>query len=274
MVLPVPRQLEHGARHREEALLVAKLAGALALCAGFCLGAGRRTGSLAGLAGLFARNLDRRLCAGGRLLEGDLQIVAKVRAALRPAAPPPRAEDVAEAERVAEPGEDVGKVREDRRVEPVSGRRRSRRRVRSDRRGARFSLSASTAYASAASLNRSSAVMIAGIAVRMELQRQLAIRALDLRLGGLPLDLEDLVVVALGHATPSLRTLRDLDHGRAQQALTEHVAAPELLDHFALAASLGRIVRDGLVDSSDRSRRRAPRSDVTPRLPQDILERL
>ena len=64
--------------------------------------AGSGTRALAGLAGLLARDLDRRLGAGGGLLEGDLEVVAQIGTALRPAAPPPAAEDVAEPEGVAE----------------------------------------------------------------------------------------------------------------------------------------------------------------------------
>ena len=91
-----------GPRDGEESLLVAQLAGALALRAGLGVRAGRGAGALAGLAGLLARDLDRGLGAGGGLLEGDLEVVAQVGAALRPAAPPPAAEDVAEPEDVAE----------------------------------------------------------------------------------------------------------------------------------------------------------------------------
>ena len=103
------------ARDGEEALLVAQLAGAAALRAGLGRRARRGAGARAGLAGLLARDLDRRLGAGRRFLEGDLEVVAQIGAALRAAAPPAAAEDVAEAEHVAEAGEDVGEVGEDRR---------------------------------------------------------------------------------------------------------------------------------------------------------------
>ena len=43
---------------------------------------------------------------------------------------------------------------------------------------------------------------VAGIAVRMVLQRQLAVGALDLLVGGLTLDAQDLVVITLAHAGP------------------------------------------------------------------------
>ena len=75
----------------------------------------RGAGALAGFAGFLARDLDRRFGAGGRFLERDLEVVAQVRAALRTAAPAAAAEDIAEAEDVAETREDVGEVGEDRR---------------------------------------------------------------------------------------------------------------------------------------------------------------
>ena len=78
--------LAASARHGEEALLKADLAGAAAAWAGGRRGAGRRAGSLAGVAGFLARDLDVRLDALGRLLELDLEVVAEVGAALRSAA--------------------------------------------------------------------------------------------------------------------------------------------------------------------------------------------
>jgi hypothetical protein len=43
-------------------------------------------------------------------------------------------------------------------------------------------------------------LLVAGIAIRVVLERQLAIRALDFLLGGGPRNAEDLVVVAFTHA--------------------------------------------------------------------------
>ena len=57
----------------------------------------------------------------GRLVERDLQVVAQVGAALRAAAPAPAAEDVAEAEDVAQAAEDVLEAGEDGRVEAAGG---------------------------------------------------------------------------------------------------------------------------------------------------------
>ena len=51
-----------------------------------------------------------------------------------------------------------------------------------------------------ASLNCLLGGVVARIAIRMVLQRQLAVGALDLLVGRVPRDAEDLVVVALAHA--------------------------------------------------------------------------
>ena len=55
-------------------------------------------------------------------------------------------------------------------------------------------------------LERFLGLVVAGIAVGMVLQRQLAVRALDLLFGRRALDAEDLVVVTLGHAAHPLAT--------------------------------------------------------------------
>ena len=55
-------------------------------------------------------------------------------------------------------------------------------------------------------LERFLGLVIAGIAIGMELQRQLAVRALDLLFRRGALDAEDLVVVPLGHAAHPLAT--------------------------------------------------------------------
>ena len=110
-------------RNRKKALLIAQLAGATALRARLGLGARRGSGAFAALARFFARDLDRRLGARRGLLEGDLEVVPKIRAALgTSAASPAAAEDVAEAEDVSKAREDVREVGEDCRVEPCAAR--------------------------------------------------------------------------------------------------------------------------------------------------------
>ena len=79
---------------------------------------GAGAGALARLARFLPRDLDGGLHPLRRLLERDLQVVAQVGAALRAAAPAAAAEEVAEAEDVAQAAEDVAEIGEDRRVEP------------------------------------------------------------------------------------------------------------------------------------------------------------
>ena len=121
------------ARDGEEALLIAQLTGAAALRTLRRLGARRRARSVTRLARLAPRNLNRGFAAVGGLLERDPEVVAKVGAALRPAAAAV-AEHPAEAEDVAEAAEDVVELGEDRRVEAGrAGLARTPPRGRSDR---------------------------------------------------------------------------------------------------------------------------------------------
>jgi len=73
---------------REEALLQADLAAALAGRTGFRLRARLGAGALAGLAGFHRRDADLGLGAEGGLFEGDLNVVAQVRTTIdvRPSA--------------------------------------------------------------------------------------------------------------------------------------------------------------------------------------------
>src|SRR5262245_16780824 len=187
-------------RDREESLLISKLAASMALRTGRRRRTGRRATSSAGFTGLLPWNLDRRFRALGRLLERDLEVVAQVRTTLRPASSPASgAEDIAKAEDVSEPAEDV--------LEPGEGAR------------------IETAGCSAAETGVPEAVVhvplvgidedrvglsrfleaffrsrIAGIAIGMELERELAVRALDLLVGRRAGDAEHFVIISFGHA--------------------------------------------------------------------------
>ena len=87
--------------------------------------AGRRAGAVAGLAVFLPRNLNGGFGAARRFLEADLEVVAQVGAALRPAAPAAAAaEQIAEAEHVAEDVGEVAELGEDRRIEPGAAARR------------------------------------------------------------------------------------------------------------------------------------------------------
>ncbi len=105
------------ARDREESLLKPDLSLAAALRTRGRRRSGGGAGSVAGLAGFLPRNLNRRLDALGRFLERDLEVVAKIGAALRTAAPAAAAEEIAEAEHVAEDVGEVAELVEDRRIE-------------------------------------------------------------------------------------------------------------------------------------------------------------
>ena len=93
----------------------------------------------------------------------------------------------------------------------------------------------------------------------MVLQRELAVRALDragrwrrARRRG-------------SRSSPACSPFRHLHHRRPQQPIAEHVAAAELLDHFAFAPAVGGLVRDRLWKCGSKS---APSDSIglTPRL--------
>ena len=109
----------------------------------------------------------------------------------------------------------------------------------------RLSVSASTEYASAASLNFSSAALSPGLRSGWYLSASLRYALLISWSVAVLRDAEDLVVVALAAA---LTTFRDLHHRRTQQTVAEHVAALQFLHHFAFAMLVARLVNDGLVD--------------------------
>ena len=199
MTRPGAAALAARARHREKSLLKAQLAVAFALRAGGRRASRRRAGAVTGLARFEPRNLDRRLDAFGRFFEGDLEVVAQVGPRCGAAAAAAAAEQIAEPEHVAQAAEDVAEVGEDRRIEAGAGLRR-------------HAGMAEAIVAAALVGVRENGVrlgrfleflfggVVAGVAVRMVLQRQLPIRALDLLIGGVFRHAEDFVVVAFAHA--------------------------------------------------------------------------
>jgi hypothetical protein len=185
-------------RNREETLLVPDLAGAAAGGADDRLAPRRRTHALACFAGLAARNLNRRLGAARRLLERDLEVVAQVGAAAAATAPAASTEDVAESEDVAQAAEDVLEAGEDGRVE--AGRRGAAKPgvpeaivhvplVAVGEHGIRLGRFLEALFRR----------LVPGVPVGMELQRQFAVRALDLLFGRRALDLEHFVIIAFAH---------------------------------------------------------------------------
>src|SRR5262245_11888408 len=121
--LPGAAALRAGARHGEEPLLEPDLPLPAALRTLARRRAGRRSRSVTRLAVLLPRNLNRRLGPDRRFFEGDLEVVAQIGAALRTAAAPAAAKEIAEAEDVAEPAKDVFEAGEDRRIEAARARR-------------------------------------------------------------------------------------------------------------------------------------------------------
>src|SRR5262245_24679101 len=157
---------------------------------------------MTGFARLLSRDLDRRLDAGGRFFERDLEVVAQVRAALRASAPASRSEDVAEPEDVAQAREDVREVGEDGRIEtrPGSGPRDAG--VTETVVEAPFLAIGQHGVRFGGFLELILRLSIARVSVGMVLEGQFSIRALDLLIRGLALDAQHLVVITLAHAAP------------------------------------------------------------------------
>ena len=187
-----------GPRDGEEALLVAQLTRTPALVARLGRSAGRGPGPSTRLARFLAGDLNRGFGADGGFLEADFEVVAEIGAALRTAAASPSAEDVAESERVAESGKDVGEIGKDRRIEsraaaihagvPEPVVEASLVAIGKDRVGLGGFLEPFLGLA------------IVRVAIGVVLQRELAIRAFDLLVGCFALDAQHFVIVPLAHA--------------------------------------------------------------------------
>jgi hypothetical protein len=190
--------LAAGARHREEPLLIAQLSAALALRAGGRLRVLGGARPVAGLARLLAGNLHRGLGALGGFDEGNLEVVAQIGAALRAAAPAAAAEDVAEAEHVAQAAEDVLEAGEDVGIDAAGGG------------AAQAGVAEAVVHVALVGVGEHRVGLralleplfrdlVPGIPVRVVLQRELAVGALDLLVRRGTLDGQYLVVVAFAH---------------------------------------------------------------------------
>src|SRR4051812_1369789 len=199
--------LAAGPRDREEPLLVAELPTSLALRARRRLRTGGRAAAAARVARFLARKLDRGFRLLGGFHEGDLEVVPQIGAALRPAATTAGTEDVAEAEDISETTEDVLEAGEDRRIEAA--------RCRAAKPGvpeAVVHVPLVGVCEHRVRLGRLLELLfgrlVAGIAVGVVLQRQLAVCALDLLFGRRLRNAQDLVVIALANgAHEALATL-------------------------------------------------------------------
>ena len=187
----------------EEALLEPHLPLPAALTADDGRGSGRGARSGTGFAGFLAGNLDGGFRAPRRFLEGDFEVVAQIGAALRPAAPPRAAEQIAEAEDVTEAAEDVPEVGEDCRIDAGAADVAHRGMAEPVVRRALVGVGEDRVRLGAL-LELLFGRLVAGIAVRVVLERQLAVGALHLDLGDGARDAEDLVVVAFAHALATL----------------------------------------------------------------------
>ena len=95
-------------------------------------------------------------------------------------------------------------------------------------------------------------LVIAGIAIGMVLQRQLAVGGLERRLVAIAGDAENFVIIAFGHvhvAEPIWnRAHRDLHHGGTQQPALEIVASLVLFEHGVIGGLIGFDHFDGVMN--------------------------
>ena len=199
---PCPWQSVQTVGDDQEAPLCPDLAGAVAPRAHGWRAAVGRAGTGAGLAALLAGDLDCRLHALRRFPERDFEVVAQIGAALRTAAAARAAKQVAEAEDVAEAAEDVFEAGEDGGIESAAGRRCYARVAEAIVGGALVGIG-EDGVRLGAFLEALFGLVITGVAIRVVLQRELAIRALDLALACRALDREDLVVIPLACLRPA-----------------------------------------------------------------------
>src|SRR5476649_1121253 len=197
-----------GALKREEALRMPDLAGAAAGRALLRLAAGLGAGAGAGFAGHRGRDADLRGLAGKSLCQADFHIVAQIRAALAALAPPAAAAAAAHAEQVFENvGECMGEI--------------GAEAVRSPAHAALLEGGVTEAIIGGALVAVLEHVIglvelfefvlafgVARIAIRMMLHGELAERGLELGVAAGARYAQDLVVVALGHAGPAVRSKR------------------------------------------------------------------
>src|SRR5262245_15166642 len=200
---PSSTALPAGSSNREEPLLIPQLTTAMTLRAGGRLRAGRSSRAVTRLARLLPRDLDRGLDTTGRFVERDLEVVAQIRATLRPSASALAAEHLANPEDVAETAQDVFKACEDRRIE-TAGRGAAKPGMPEAVVDMPFVGGGEHGIGFGRFLELLFGDLVAGIAIGMVLERELAIRALDFLVGGRPRNAEYLVVVAFAHAFATL----------------------------------------------------------------------
>ncbi len=200
--LAAPAALVASSAHRKKRLLINHFA--LAAANGASSESVFGLGALAGAAAaLFqARNLNVDRDATHGVFEIDLQVVADIVAALRARAAlltsaAGASEDVAESENVTEDVGQVGEAR--RRIETVAGRCGHAFMAEAIVGGALLGV-AQDAVSLGGFLEFLFRVVVAGIAIGMIFQRQLAVGGLEYSLLAIASDAENFVIIALGYA--------------------------------------------------------------------------
>src|SRR6185312_5686964 len=226
--------LRAGLLQREEALRHAYLAAAVAGRALLRRRARLGAAAVAGRALLERGDADLRFGAARRVLERELEVVAQVGAAIHAVATAPAAllaEDLAEdvAERVGEAAEAFG-----------AARARAESRGGIDARVAELVVGRALARVGQdlvgllALLEFLLGVLVPGVAVRVVLHREAPIGLLDLVLGGVAIDAEHRVKVALGHGLCGCAARRGRDAPIEMDAAGAH-GSPAC--RFAMAAN-------------------------------------
>ena len=186
-----------GTADGEKALLIENLAAPVASGASGRTAARFRARALAAIAGFHARHLDIGGEPHDRLLETDFQIVAYVFAALRASAPPAAAtaaaEQIAEAEEIAQ---DVAEIGEGFGVESTRAPRILQSGVPEPVVSGSLLGVAQDTIGFRRLFEEILGIGIVGIAVRMVLERQFAIRGLDLCLAGILGHTKNFVIIS------------------------------------------------------------------------------
>ncbi len=121
---------------------------------------------------------------------------------MRAAAAAAGPEDVTEAERVPQAGKDIGEVGEDCRIEARPSPRAADAGMAESVVEAALLVVGQHGIGLGRFLEELFRLCVAGVPIRMVLQREFPIGALDLAFAGLALDAEDLVIITLAHAGP------------------------------------------------------------------------
>jgi hypothetical protein len=159
---------------------------------------GRRSAAAAGIAHFLTAHAGPGGVSENRFLEFQRQIVPQIAAPLGARAPAASAaKEIAKAKNIAQVPEEIAKILEDAGIE-AAGRHIADSGVAETVVQSSFFPVGQNGVGFAAFLEAFFRFRIVGIAVRVVLQRQPPVGALDFLLAGLPADAEDFVVIAFG----------------------------------------------------------------------------